>query len=73
MADEDSPPQRRGPEWFLEKIAAGLDAAGIAPPEPPATRRKLSRAEIERVVSETVREELARLDAEEPAPDQPPE
>jgi hypothetical protein len=51
----------RSPEWFLEKIAAGLEAAG-AQPEPPAPVRKMSRAEIEALVSETLEEELERLD-----------
>ena len=56
----------RGPEWFLEKIAAGLEAAG-APPEPAVpVHRKMSRAEIETIVASTLNDELARLDSLEP-------
>lgn len=69
MDDEKRPP-RRGPEWFLEKIVAGLDAAAIAGEAPPA-RGKMSRAEIEALVDETLREELARLPASDPP--KPPE
>lgn len=50
----------RDPEWFLAKIAAGLQAAGI-PPEAPAPVRKLSRAEIDSIVTATLNEEIARL------------
>jgi hypothetical protein len=57
----------RDPEWFLAKIAAGLEAAGVSPEATPAAR-KMSRPEIEAVVSETLRDELARLADPEPAP-----
>jgi len=50
----------RDPEWFLAKIAAGLAAAGISP-ETPAPVRKLSRVEIDSIVTTTVNEEVARL------------
>ncbi len=50
----------RDPEWFLAKIAAGLAAAGISP-EAPAPVRKLSRVEIDTIVTTTVNEEIARL------------
>jgi len=50
----------RDPEWFLAKIAAGLQAAGI-PPEAPPPVRKLSRAEIDSIVTATLNEEVARL------------
>jgi len=53
----------RDPEWFLAKIAAGLAAAGISP-EAPSPARKLSRAEIESIVTTTVNEEIARLNAQ---------
>jgi len=36
----------RAPAWFLEKIAAGLAAAGI-PAEASSPAHKMSRAEIE--------------------------
>ena len=52
----------RGPDWFLEKIAAGLEAAGAPPEAVPPVHRKMSRAEIEALVSETLEEELERLD-----------
>lgn len=52
----------RDPEWFLAKIAAGLAAAGISP-EAPAPVRKLSRVEIDSIVTTTVNEEIARLNA----------
>ena len=50
----------RDPEWFLAKIAAGLQAAGISP-EDPVPVRKLSRAEIDSIVTATLNEEVARL------------
>ena len=53
----------RDPEWFLTKIAAGLAAAGI-PPEAPSPVRKLSRAEIDSIVTTTLNEEIARLNAQ---------
>lgn len=53
----------RDPEWFLAKIAAGLAAAGISP-EAPAPVRKLSRVEIDSIVTTTVNEEIARLNAQ---------
>jgi len=52
----------RDPEWFLAKIAAGLAAAGISH-ETPAPVRKLSRIEIDSIVTTTVNEEIARLNA----------
>jgi hypothetical protein len=55
----------RDPEWFLAKIEAGLEAAGI-PPETPSPVRKLSRAEINSIVTATLNEELARLEARQP-------
>jgi hypothetical protein len=66
--DEKRPPRRRGPEWFLEKIAAGLEEleAGEMSLEAPPSRRRMSRAEIETLVSETLAEELARLPAAKP-------
>lgn len=63
--DEDRRPSRRGPEWFVARIAAGLEAAEISV-EAPSPRRRLSRAEIETLVDETLREELARLQVSEP-------
>jgi len=68
--DEGRRPVRRGPDWFLAKIAAGLEAAEINL-EAPSPRGRMSRAEIEALVSETLREELARLPAAEPA--EPPD
>jgi hypothetical protein len=68
--DEGRRPARRSPDWFLAKIAAGLEAAEIDVPSSPP-RRRMSRAEIEALVNETLREELARLPAFEPA--KPPE
>jgi hypothetical protein len=53
----------RDPEWFLAKIAAGLAAAGISP-ETPAPVRKLSRVEIDSIVTTTVTEEVERLNAQ---------
>ena len=58
--DEDRSPPPRGPDWFLDKIAAGLKAAAIRV-ETPSSRQRMSRAEIEALVDETLREELARL------------
>jgi hypothetical protein len=60
--DEERPPLRRAPEWFLDKIAAGLKAAAIDV-EAPSPRPRMSRAEVEALVSETLAEELARLPA----------
>jgi hypothetical protein len=64
MADDEPRPElrevRRGPEWFLEKIAAGLEAAGI-PPAAPSPVRKMSRSDIDAIVTATLSEELARL------------
>jgi hypothetical protein len=68
--DEDRRPPRRGPDWLLAKIAAGLEATEISV-EAPSPRRRMSRAEIDALVNETLREELARLPAAEPA--KPPE
>jgi hypothetical protein len=65
MGDEDIQPQRRGPEWFVEKINQGLKAAEVQL-GPPTVRPRMSRAEIEDIVSETLREELARLEPVEP-------
>lgn len=53
----------RDPEWFLAKIAAGLAAAGVSP-EAPSPVRKLSRVEIDSIVTATVTEEVARLNAQ---------
>jgi hypothetical protein len=51
----------RDPEWFLAKIEAGLEAAGISPDAQPPVR-KLSRAEIDAIVSSALDEELERLE-----------
>jgi hypothetical protein len=50
----------------MARIAAGLEAAEISL-EAPSPRRRMSRAEIETLVDETLRKELARLPASEPA------
>jgi hypothetical protein len=70
--DEGRRPLRRGPDWFLDKIAEGLEAAEISVEAAPP-RRRMSRAEIEALVSETLREELARLPASKPARPAEPE
>jgi hypothetical protein len=65
MGDEDSLPPRRGPEWFVEKINEGLKAAEIQL-DSPAVRPRMSRTEIEDIVSTTLREELERLEPAKP-------
>jgi hypothetical protein len=58
----DSPP-RKGPRWLAERIAGSADAP--AGGETPA-RQRLSRSEIDDLVSRTLEEELERLEEEEP-------
>ena len=70
MEDEEERRPRRGPDWFLTRITAGLQAAEITFAAPPP-RPRMSRAEIEELVTETLREELARLPPSAPA--KPPE
>lgn len=70
--EEEKCPLRRGPDWFLERISEGLDAAEIAI-DAPSPSRRMSRAEIETLVSETLREELARLPVREPVKREWPE
>jgi hypothetical protein len=70
--DEDRRPPRRGPDWFLAQIAAGLEAAEISV-EAPSSRRRMSRAEIDALVNETLREELVRLPASASAKPSEPE
>jgi hypothetical protein len=66
MSDQESRPLR-GPEWFLEKIEAALpedlEEEGLPEATPPSGR--LSRAEIDDLVDETLRRELALLDDSE--------
>jgi hypothetical protein len=65
MSDQESRPLRRGPEWFLEKIEAALpeELDDLADPLPPSGR--LSRAEIDDLVDETLKRELAELEGSE--------
>jgi hypothetical protein len=55
----------RDPEWFLAKIQAALAAAGI-PSEVQSPVHKLSRSEIDSIVTATLEDELARLQEEGP-------
>jgi hypothetical protein len=63
MSDQESRPLRRGPEWFLEKIEAALPEELDEAPLPPSGR--LSRAEIDDLVDEALRRELAELEGSE--------
>jgi hypothetical protein len=65
MSDQESRALRRGPEWFLEKIEAALpeELDDLEDPLPPSGR--LSRAEIDDLVDEALRKELALLDEPE--------
>lgn len=68
MDDEEPRPPSRGPEWFLEKIAAGLQANGLQAATVPVPQR-LSRAEINSLVTdvtETLCDDLARRKTAEP-------
>ena len=63
--DEEAEPPRQRPPGLVERIEDGLARGGQRPVEParaPVPRRRLSREEIEALVSETLREELERLD-----------
>lgn len=64
MPKEKRPPSR-GARWLVEQIAAGVqEPAGAS--DSLRTSRRLTRAEIDALVSKTLDEELERLDRGKP-------
>jgi len=60
MARQSGSPPRKGPHWLAERITASFEAAGGELPPPPP--RRLSRPEIDDLISRTLEEELERLE-----------
>ena len=60
MTRQNGSPPRKGPRWLAERIAASFESVGGEAP-PPAARR-LSRPEIDDLISKTLDEELERLE-----------
>ena len=58
MSNPKGSPPRKGPRWLAERITAGVDAAAEA------SGHRLSRPEIDELVSRTLDEELERLEDE---------
>jgi hypothetical protein len=56
MSNQKGSPPRKGPRWLAERITAGVDAAAEA-----SGGQRLSRPEIDELVSRTLDEELERL------------
>ncbi len=61
MKDEKWPSLAHDPSWILEQIELGFRQIG-SPLESPPAIPKMSREEIDDLVSRTLREELARLE-----------
>ena len=58
--DASKPPLRRGPDWIVEQIEAGLRSSGT-PPDRVSDGEPVSREEIDELLSRTLEGELARL------------
>jgi len=69
MKNQRSPPPHKGARWIADQIAAAFKASrgGLAPPE-----ERLSRDEVEDLVSRALEEAVERVEErEEPSPPAP--